>query len=69
MFQLTQEYLQVCSCKSEQSWMDDLGILFRPRATLAYRPAANSRAVGKIDVIFTVLGSGNLADKYNFLEY
>lgn len=48
MFQLTQEYLQVCSCKSEQSWMDDLGIFFRPRATLAYRPAANSRAVGKM---------------------
>lgn len=42
---------------------------FRPGAKLANRPAANSRAVGKIDVIFTVLGSGNLADKYNFLEY
>lgn len=69
MFRLTQEYLQICSCQSEQIWMNDLGIFFRPGAKLANIPAAKSRAVGKIDVIFTVLGSGNLADKYNFLEY
>lgn len=57
------------TCRSVAVSLKNLGIFFRPGATQANRPAANSRAVGKIDVISTVLGSGNLADKYNFLEY